>query len=221
MTQAFHVTLCMATSLDGRINRSQTPFPSFTSRHDRDKLFGLRAEADAIVVGAGTVRRESLPPLVRQKAYQIKRIKAGRPPHPAVVIVSSSLNLPWDSEFFSSGQQVVILTDRTPEGEILDHLQQRHIKWVETAPPLNLEAGLKALASLGFSRFLAEGGGTLAHALFRSHLVSKLHLTLAPFLFAGEDTPTLVRGPEFLTPPQLRLAACDKVGNELHLVYER
>jgi riboflavin biosynthesis pyrimidine reductase len=69
---------------------------------------------------------------------------------------------------------------------------------------------------------LAEGGGVLNERLFAARAVDELHLTLAPRILGGSDAPTMVEGDGFDADalPDGRLISCDRVGDELFLVYE-
>ena len=215
------VHLCLATSLDGRIAEGPGRPPSFTSRFDRDKLFRLRAESDLLLVGAGTVRGEQLPPLIRDEALVAARRAAGKPDHPAVAIVSGSLNLPWDAPYFTErAQEIHIISGPTGKRAraAIDRLGLGHI---DAGKPVSLAHAITALGRMGYRNVLAEGGGRMVHALFAEDLVDVFHLTLAPTLISGTDTPLLCPG-ERLTPrPSLALDTLHREDDELHLTYRR
>ncbi|MDJ0840513.1 MAG: dihydrofolate reductase family protein [Acidobacteriota bacterium] len=215
------VWLCLATSLDGRIAESADEMPRFTSRYDRNKLFGLRAQADALLIGAGTVRAEQLPPLIRNRTVRERRIRQGLKPHPPAVVVSNSLNLPWDGRYFGRDKQdvLVMCSGATPEQRKLT--ESRGIGLIETGAPFSLARGIARLGDLGYHTILAEGGGRLVHALLSEDLVDRFYLTLAPTVIAGENTPLLCSGPQLSPRARLALESTHVEGSELHLVYKR
>jgi riboflavin biosynthesis pyrimidine reductase len=51
--------------------------------------------------------------------------------------------------------------------------------------------------------------------------VSRIHLTLTPFLIGGVDSPTWCEGKGWKKFPRFHLADCRKAGDELYLTYER
>lgn len=209
---------CLATTLDGKIAAANSA-PNFTSRYDRHKLFRLRADADALLIGAGTVRQECLPPLIRDSEAIADRRAQGKPDHPAAVIVSKSLDLPWDSHYFQKpSQRLMVLTEQAPMA-LKQQLPQ--VEFVETGPAFSLRKGLEKLTAMGLTNILAEGGGTLVHALLTEELVDRFYLTIAPTFLGDPDAPQLVQGPVFSSPPTFQLVQVDQVGDELHLVYER
>ena len=69
----------MAASVDGKITSATREYPRFTSAHDRETMDRLRAEADAILVGAGTARADD--PLLHVRTDEMRnyRRSLGRP----------------------------------------------------------------------------------------------------------------------------------------------
>ena len=211
----------MATSLDGKISQAPGEGPNFTSRFDRDKLFRLRAEADILLVGAQTVRVERLPPLIRSPEYIQKRRLKGYPEHPAIAVVSQSLNLPWKSDFFTQAQRPFFLVTGVAPVHVSNLAKELDMDLIETGTPLNLKAGLHQLYKNGFQRLLCEGGGHLVSSLLNEDLVDEIHLTIAPTLISGMDTPSLTAGERFVPQRRFTLKDCQIVESELHLCYQR
>ncbi len=213
------LSLCLATSLDGKLNsESERGLPRFTSRADRDRLFRLRAEADLLFVGAETVRRENLPPLVRNPDYAALRPE--RSPHPAVAVWTRSQDLPFEGAYFGAKDQAVFVVTAHPRRMTRQRCRDRGIEIIEIG-----EAGMGGVVEdfrrRGYHRILAEGGGHLAHALLAADLVEELHLTLAPWVFAGQTNPSLAEGPAFDPPRRWVLEELRRVDDEVHLRYVR
>lgn len=195
--------------------------PTFTSAFDKEKLFGLRADSDCLLVGAGTVRSEELPPLIRDEERKNQRIAKGLPAHPAVAVVSKSLNLPWSSNYFKRARQDIYIL--TPKINVDQRLQAATAgaTVLETGDPFTWLAAFDLLYDRGFRNVMVEGGGTLVHSLLQSDYVDRLHLTIAP-LFIGSDTaPSLCKGPVFNELPRFQLIHQRVHQHELHLIYER
>ena len=72
----------MAMTVDGKITSAGRELPALTSDHDRDEMDRLRAEADALLVGAGTLRADDPPLHVRSEAMQAYRRSLGKPARP-------------------------------------------------------------------------------------------------------------------------------------------
>lgn len=213
------LSLCLAVSLDGRLNTASKGQPTFTSREDRRRLFRLRAESDLVLVGANTVREEELPPLVRGE--QFRALRPDDAPHPAVAIVSGSQRLPWRSRYFTERKQDFFLLTADPSPATREVCRELGVTIVELGQAGELAPALAELGRRGFERILAEGGGGLVHTLLREDLVDRLHLTIAPVVIAGESTPTMAQGPVLTGPPRFVLEECRPVEDELHAVYRR
>jgi 5-amino-6-(5-phosphoribosylamino)uracil reductase len=203
---------CLIASLDGRISAAEKGGPQFGSRADRRRLFACRAWADALLLGAGTVRAEGFAPLIRDEKLCAAREANGMPAHPDAFVLTRSGRLPWHAPFFAPGpQRRTILC-----GEMLQP-PSAHIGVHALGSPSGLEQALDYLQERGYRRLLVEGGGLLFHHLLGSRRLDRLHLTLAPLLLGG-DNPLLlprVSGPS----SALKLLVCEQVGDELFLEY--
>lgn len=209
------VRLCMAVSLDGRISQAADQGPRFTSRFDRNKLFALRAEADLLWVGAGTVRTEKLPPLIRDNSLTAKRLAAGLSEHPDVALISRSLDLPWGSAYFQEAKQRIWVLTPNPKR---DFEVPSAVHFIDL-PDATLTAALTALGERGYRNVLSEGGGRMVTALLAEDLIDEVALTIAPLFIGGEDTPLLTQG-DFLNRG-FSLAGLETHENEIHAVYKR
>ena len=215
------VRLCMATSLDGRIAEKAGQGPSFTSRYDLNKLFRLRAEADMLLVGAGTVRTESLPPLVRSEEARKAREAKGLSPHPAVAVLSGSLNLPWDAAYFTKAQQPITIIGGPATTEQQAKMEEHKLGYINAGRPVNLAQAMDELGKRGVTSVLAEGGGRVVNALLQEDLIDVFYLTIAPTFIGGEDTPLLNLGASITPRKDLKLEDVHREDEELHLTYRR
>lgn len=214
------VSLCLASSLDGRTSTAPGKGPDFTSPADLARLFRLRAAADALLIGAGTVRAEQVLPLVRDKDLADDREARGLPRHPAAVIVSGRLDLPWQGRYFRYRKQRMLIMTGRADATARALMRERDLEPLETGDRLDLRLGLAELYRMGFREVLAEGGGTLVAALLREDLVSRLYLTIAP-VFIGGGTPALFEGPRLEQLARFKLISAIAIGDELHTYYER
>lgn len=170
------VVLNMIASLDGRIAVRGRSAP-LGSPADRALFHALRAGADAVMAGAGTVRAEGYGPLIRDPGVRALREAQGMAAQPLAVIVSRTLDLePTLPLLADPGSRVVILT---PSSGKLGVTRAR-VDYVRTA---SLTAGLAELrASEGTNLILCEGGPSLNGSLAAESLIHELFLTLSPLL---------------------------------------
>jgi 5-amino-6-(5-phosphoribosylamino)uracil reductase len=100
MTGRPYVVLSCAMSLDGCLDGTGEDRLVLSGQADLDRVDAERAAADAILVGAGTIRRDDPRLLVRSARRQAGRRARGRPPQPAGVTITASGDLDPAARFF-------------------------------------------------------------------------------------------------------------------------
>jgi len=189
-----HLAIACAISLDGKLSTAARDPVRFTSRRDRERLHALREGADAILLGARTIRAED-PPLLPSKEAVARRRARGKKPFPIRAVFSRTLDLPLGRALApAEDAPVYVFTVETAdEGRRSALTTQGAI--VRDAP---IDEALRILAAdHGVERVLAEGGGELNAELFRLDLVDELELTVCPLVIGGRAAPTLADGPGF------------------------
>lgn len=168
---------------------------------DRQVFRALRAVADVIVVGAGTVRSERYRAPTLPDELREWRNRRGMSDSPRIAIVTESLRVdPTDS--LAAGRPLVFTTE-----ESAANAGTGIGEWAEvvTVGDSSVEPSrmLAHLGTKGFRTVLVEGGPRLNGAL-ASH-VDEVCLTVSPTL-AGGDGPRIVDG-----MPAGRAASLDRV----------
>lgn len=207
----------MAMTADGKVDTVERQGARISGRADSARVDRLRAEADAVMVGARTLRSEDPSLRVRDPALVAAREQAGRPSQPAKVGVASRLTRAGDpvlrqgGDFLGQGEaQVIVCTTTRTDAQTSDWLSERGVALVVAGDDVvDLPAALAALRARGIERLMVEGGGTLVAALVADGLVDELQLAVAPLLFGGETAPTPVAGPGWTSAAAPRLELAD------------
>jgi riboflavin-specific deaminase-like protein len=196
------VALNMIASVDGRIAVGGRSAP-LGSPADRALFHALRARADAVMAGAGTVRIERYGPIVRRAEVRERRRAEGLPAQPLAVIVSRSLSIDPSVPLLADPDSTVVVI--TPAGGELQGCAAR-IEYVRTA---TLRDGLAELRErFGVRRILCEGGPSLNGSLAREGLIDELFLAIAPLLVGDtEGARAIVENGAPGTPVPLELRA--------------
>lgn len=175
---------CM--SLDGYLDDSSPRRLVLSGQADLDRVDALRAEADAILVGAGTIRADNPRLVVRSPARVARRLSQGRSATPLKVTLTALAKLDPGAEFFVTGDadKLVYCAAQTvaEAREAVGNLATV----VECAPGVCLEEVLADLHDRGVRRLLVEGGGTVLSELLSAGLADELQLAVAPF-FVGDS----------------------------------
>lgn len=186
------------------------------SATDTAMLMGLRSRADAVIIGAGTMRAENYGRLLPNAQTRARRERMGLPHDPLAVIVSNSMDLPWDAGLFTCGSgRVLIFTaaEEEPPPTATPTRVDRHPGGVD------LDAALRHLrVERGIRGLLCEGGPTLHADLLAGGLVDELFVTIGPKLTGGSG-PGMVEGALRDEPIDLELRWLVAEGPELFARY--
>jgi riboflavin biosynthesis pyrimidine reductase len=177
------------------------------SEADRFVIGLLRACADAVVVGAGTLAAAPLTHWTAEHAYppaaelyaQLRRQRV-RPPQPTLAVLSGSGSI--DAEHPGLDERTLILTSGPGAARLGRRLpRSATIVPIGCTPALEPADAVQALRAGGHELILCEGGPTVLGSLLAARLVDELFLTISPLL-AGRapqrPRPGLVENAEFL-----------------------
>lgn len=182
------VRAMMVTTLDGAAAGPDGLSGSISSPVDGQVFDSVRRLADAVLIGAGTLRAEQYGPMRSVEADAERRGKAGQAPAPQLAVVSGSLDLPWDLPVWSGSTLIpLVLTGPSPDAVALE-LAQRHTT-VVTCADLEPATLLDALTDRGLRRIVCEGGPTLLEAVVSADLLDEADITLSPVFAGTAKTP--------------------------------
>lgn len=180
-----YVILSSSISLDGYIDDGSDKRLLLSTKADFDRVDALRANCDAILVGANTIRKDNPRLLVRSVARQHKRIKKGLSRHPVKVTITNSGDLDPESNFFSLGDAHKIVYAARSAAIALHKKMNPEVLIVAHQSKVSLKRVLLDLAERGIQRILVEGGATINSLFLKERLADELHISIAGF-FVGE-----------------------------------
>jgi riboflavin-specific deaminase-like protein len=206
------IAVNMVSSADGKATLAGRTAP-MSSEADRELFHNLRAAADGILVGAGTVRIERYGPVTKSEELAAKRRREGVRPDAVAVIVSGSLNLPADLPLLQDhGSTVFIVTESDAVlPDVAATVQYVREPVLDALRWLRGEQGIRSL--------LCEGGPTLNSTLFAENLVDELFLTIAPTVVGSGETLTIVEGPPLPAPAELELVTAHEADSHMFMRY--
>lgn len=198
-----HVRGVMVSSLDGAATGSGGRSGELSDAADR-RLFGaLRALADVVLVGAGTVRAEGYADVQVPERLRAVRAGRGRAARVELAVVTWSGDLPDD---VLAGEALVVTSSAAPGLPALrgrvgdDRLVLADGAGPGARPGVDTAAAVRALAARGLPRVHAEGGPRLLAELAAAGALDEVCLTLAPRLVGG-PAPRILNAPAWLDPP--------------------
>jgi diaminohydroxyphosphoribosylaminopyrimidine deaminase/5-amino-6-(5-phosphoribosylamino)uracil reductase len=192
-----------AMTLDGKIACASGESRWITGGPARRYAHQLRALADAVIIGAGTLRQDD-------PALTVRMAKALRPGRPWRIVLEGRRPVDPKAQCFrpaGAGVKTILATARPartgswPRGVKVWHLPGAKGR-------VDLEALLRKLGEAQCSLVLVEGGAEV-HAAFLGlgpkpgvNWVDRLHFIYAPKLFGGSGAPGVIGGQGVLHPDQ-------------------
>jgi riboflavin biosynthesis pyrimidine reductase len=179
------VTNVMATSIDGKIaefpeqtDQERVDF-GFSSEEDREFVKSQLLDADAVIVGANTLRasgkfwsmqnrrgRYPVWAIFSNHPQNLEPILSGQPEVPKILVSKNELG----TGEFLPGVEKIYYQDGRPGKILLDHLTQRN--YIEN--------------------ILVFGGGSINRIFYDENLVDELKITLSPFIFGSKEAPNFI-----------------------------
>lgn len=211
----------IATSLDGRVAAADGSSRWLTSAAARADSHELRADSQAIVVGAGTV-------LADQPTLTVRDVTRA-PEHPPVrVVLDGRGRVPAAGPLFDSqlAPTLVVTTANAAPGAI-DAWRAAGAK-VETVAAgtggvgVDLDETLTLLGREGVLQVLVEGGGTVLGSVLGGNHAHRLVVYVAPLVLGTRATPGFVLpGPDCIgDATRYELAGAHRLGPDVRLDYE-
>ncbi|ANZ35813.1 deaminase [Lentzea guizhouensis] len=207
-----HVLLSVAVSLDGHIDDRGTERFPLSNAEDFDHVDRMRAESDAILAGAETLRRDNARLLVYSEERRARRSSEGKPEFPLRVTVTRSGQLDPELRFWHCGGERLVYSCLTPT--TVDHL-------AETRTFTDFAEILDDLGERGVRKLMVEGGTSIHTAFLRAGLADEIRVAVAPMLIGQATAPRFVNPAEFPGGPARRFHLEDvtKVGDVAVLRY--
>ena len=176
------VIINCAASVDGKIalpNRKQT---RISSEEDIARVHRLRARADAILVGVGTILSDD-PKLTVKKEYAEGK-------NPIRVVLDTRLRTPEDALVLNDMAPTIIFNS-IKDGKMGN---AELVKCPEKGGRVDLDCVLEELERRGVNLLMVEGGSTVIWEFLRQRKADELNVFLGDMVIGGRDSPTIADG---------------------------
>lgn len=207
-----------AMTLDGKIATHSGDGRWVSCEESRADTHRLRHRLAAVMVGINTVIADD--PLLTARCDFPTR-------QPMRVVVDSKLRIPEDCQLLKTARDVPVLvaTAVAQDGdraEAIRALGAQVVSLPRSDGEVDLSALLHLLGTRGIDSVLVEGGGTLHEAMFRTGLVNRTIVYLAPKVCGGANaiTPVAGAGIERMADAlELGHPMVERIGDDLKLTY--
>jgi diaminohydroxyphosphoribosylaminopyrimidine deaminase/5-amino-6-(5-phosphoribosylamino)uracil reductase len=212
------VTVKLARTTEGFAGSRRGPRLMITGETANGRVHLMRAHADAVLVGAGTILADD--PLLTVRLPGLERRS------PVRIVVDSQLRTPPGARIVATAREVPtwILTTNTAPAEAERGLAALGVEVIRGPSDgdgrVALGAALQRLGTRGLTRVFCEGGPALADALARDDLIDELVLVTGRSARGQGDVPAL--GPALQgRMDDLRLAGDEQIGPDLFMLWEK
>jgi len=194
-----HVLMMSEITVDGKLTLKRGASSKILMRYMAPEtellLHRTRAEYDAIMVGANTIRIDN--------SFLTVRLVEGK--SPLRVIPSNRADIPPGANILGPDARTVIAVSEAAPKENVARLRENGVDVVVVG---EREVDLPGLMSIlkrdyGVGRMMIEGGPTLNWSMLNHHLVNEIRLIHLPFIVGGADTPSLVGGMHIETEEEM------------------
>jgi 5-amino-6-(5-phosphoribosylamino)uracil reductase len=216
-----YVLLSVAASVDGYIDDTSSTRLLLSNDADFDRVDEVRASADAILVGAATIRRDNPRLLVRSATRRDERAARGLPDSPVKVTLTNSADLDPAASFFTTGTAGKLVYASSPAISKARERLTDLATVIDAGDPPSLARILADLADRGIRRLMVEGGATVHNQFLTAGHADELHLVIAPFFIGDPAAPRFPGDGTFPHHPasRMELAEVRQIGDVALLRY--
>lgn len=218
------VVVNAAVSVDGKLSTADREQVQISGPSDKKRVERLRASADAVMVGIGTILADDPELTVKNDKHQQERLDRGDAHQPISVVVDSTARTPVGSNVINTEASSLILVTRDTPSDRIAALEGKSAKVIKAGNQrVDLQEGISLLEDQGISRLIVEGGGELLFSMFEERLADRVFLYIGGILIGGSDAPTLADGDGFSSMaefPSLRLEKSEPLDEGVLTVWE-
>ena len=181
-----HVIVNCAMSADGKIALPSRKQLRISCDEDIKRMYRLRHESDAVLVGIDTILSDNPKLTVKEKYID-------NPKQPIRIILDSSCRTPEDALAVNNVAKTIIITSKKCNKKYNDNVEIIECK-TDDENQIDLNYLLELLYNLEIKSLMVEGGSTIIWNFLNKRLVDDLYLYMAPIIIGGAKTPTMADG---------------------------
>jgi len=195
-----------AMSADGKLSTKERKQVRISGKLDFGRVDELRAQADAVMVGIGTVLSDDPSLTVKSPERKAARKAAGKSENPVRIIVDSAARTPLDADIFKKGEGIrIIAVSNAAPAENVEKLEKKALVIKTGTNKVDLSELAGNLKEIGINTLMVEGGATLNWGMLSAGLVDEIYIFVGNLIIGGATSPTFTDGEGFLEAEMLDL----------------
>ena len=178
-----HVVINCAMSVDGKIASPSGKQIRISCEEDIKRMYKLRNECDAVLVGINTILSDDPKLTVKEKYVK-------NPKQPIRIVLDTNCKTPVDSLVVNDAAKTLIIAGEKCDKKFGDNVE---VILCDTDDDglIDLEKLLDILYNKGINKLMVEGGGTVIWIFLKSGFVDDFYIYVGPMIIGGKDTPTI------------------------------
>jgi len=210
------VIINCAMSADGKIALPSGRQLRISDDKDIERVYKLRNECDAVLVGIGAILSDDPKLTVNDKYVK-------NPRQPLRVVLDGSCRTPGNALVLNNFAKTLIVTIQGNE----KHFDGDHVEVVgiqnDDEGRVDIESMLNVLYKKGIKKLLVEGGGTVIWSFLKSGFVDDLYVYIGSCIIGGKNTPTMADGVGIKSEDDLlflKIVSLDRLGDGILVHYK-
>jgi len=202
-------------SADGKIALPSKKQMRISSEQDIIRMYNLRNECDAVLVGVGTILSDNPKLTVKEKYVK-------KPHQPFRIILDSNCKTPENALAVDNKAKTIIFTKDRCNKKYGSNIEIIKCK-TNKKELIDLSSMLKILLKRGIKKLMIEGGGTVIWNFLKQGLVDDMYVYVGPIIVGGEHTPTLADGEGIKNEDnkiQLKIVNMNRLGTGILIHYK-
>lgn len=203
-----------AMSADGKLSTKERKQVKISGKLDFERVDELRAYADAIMVGIGTVLADDPSLTIKSPERKAARKASGKSENPVRIVVDSAARTPLNADIFKKGEglRIIAVSNSAPE-ERIKTLEEKARVMKTGADKVDLTELAAKLKEMGINTLMVEGGATLNWGMLSAGLVDEIYTFVGNLIIGGKTAPTFTDGEGFTEAelPGLELLSAEKI----------
>jgi len=211
-----YVIINCAMSADGKISLPNRNPLKISNNEDIKRMYKLRSEVDAVLIGVETVLTDDPKLTVKKKYFKT-------PKNPIRIILDSKCRTPLNSLVVNSDAKTFIITSKKCNKKFEENVKIINCQ-TDNEGYIDLAILMDILFNLGIKKLMVEGGGTTIWNFLKSDLIDDLYSYVAPIIIGGKLTPTIADGAGIKNKNEiiyLKIVSIKKLGDGILIHYKK
>jgi len=206
-----YIVINCAITADGKMAKPSGEQLKISSEEDMQRVYLLRNDSDAVLVGINTV-------LLDDPKLTVKEKYVKNPSHPIRIVLDSNGKTPIDSLVVNKTAKTFIFTAKKINKKYSDNVELILCD-TDKEGLIDLKEMLNILSKKGIKKLMVEGGSRVIHSFLKHGLVDDFYVYIGPMFVGGDRGPSLAGKEIYGNIIKLEIVNEEKIGEGLLVHY--